>query len=596
MVEIQSTSLAKDVPWPDTGQMDITSTIRAHKWVVVLAVWFACVVALVSAWFVCRSTDGAASLPHWFVWMAAQTGSVLYIDPALKERVQISRLLVIVTALALGAVGLVERRRLARALSELWNYESYPVNLAVFRVVVFWQIYKICDFPFIQRLAMLPAGLQYPPQTGLLGAWARWPLHTLSPDAIGVLGVAMKYAAITAAIGLFSRTSAGVVCFVFLVAWSRLQWYGKVDHLHHLLWFALLLALSPSGDALSVDGLIRRVRRGSRGGTASFEKARRYGAPLAISMVLMGVIYLFPGLWKICRSGLDWALSDSPRQMMQLEWKFYGDWLPVFRFDQHPLLYKTAAMGTMLFELSFLFLLLGRRARYVAAVLGVGFHLMTYYVLNIGFESLRDCYVIFLNWRGLLDWVERRVSRALLLRALPARALARREATDNAGVVRGRVPMVLGVVGLVLIVGNIWVGAIRAMDGWPLACYPPFDGLSEPSYRTIRIVVTLDDGSNRTIVADDYRTTFRNRWNNLLQQILDNPSEGTRRRQLTLVWQVLATKQDWVARAQKVRFITVRSFVDPSLWKQEPDDEQLLYEAPVERTVRTEAQLRPLRY
>ena len=147
-----------------------------------------------------------------------------------------------------------------------------------------------------------------------------------------------------------------------------------------------------------------------------------------------------------------------------------------------------------------------------------------------------------------------------------------------------------------LIAGNIWAGAIRAMEGWPLACYPPFDGLSEPSYRTMRIVVTLNDGSSRTIVADDYRTTFRNRWNNLLQQILNNRNETQRRRQLTLVWQVLATQQDWVARAQKVQFITVRSFVDPSLWKQEPDDEQLLYEAPVERTIGSDARARAVPY
>ena len=282
--------------------MDIKSAIRAHKWVVVVAVWCACVVALLYAWVVCHSPDGAASLPHWFVWIAGRTGTVVYPDPLLTLRVQISRLLVIATAVALAAVGVVERPRLARALSELWNYESYPLNLAVFRIVVFWQIYKICDFPFIQRLAMLPAGLQYPPQTGLLGAWARWPQHTLSPDAIGVFGVAMKYAAVAAAIGLFSRTSAAVVCFVFLVAWSRLQWYGKVDHLHHLLWFALLLALSPSGDALSVDWLMARLRKLGQQWTPP-GKARRYGAPLAISMVLMGVIYLFPGFGRSAAPG-----------------------------------------------------------------------------------------------------------------------------------------------------------------------------------------------------------------------------------------------------------------------------------------------------
>ena len=526
-----------------------------------VVLWLISIVLLLAMWFECRDPHVVVRIPELFRRIARLTGGVIYEDPALALRIQLTRMMVIITALTGAIIAVLERDRLRNAVGSLVNRASDPLNLSVFRIVVFWQILDICDFDFISRLATLPTGLQYPPQTSIpavsfLRHFALWPVHTVSPALIGHAGVLMKWATIAALVGLFSRTSATVVCILFGFIWSRLQWYGKVDHYHHLFWFALLLATSPCGDVLSVDWIIGKVR-----GKQTPGPGQQYGRPLGFAMILMGVIYLFPGLWKTCRSGLDWALSDSPKFMMYQEWRLYGDWLPWFRYDQHPWMYHAGALGTMLFELSFLFLLLGRRSRYVAAAMGVSFHLMTNFTLNIGFESLRNCYTVFVDW---------------------ARIIKRRVQIPTPSASFWQVGRATAAVGIILVAGNLWAGGMRAMDGWPLACYPPFDGLTPQYYRTLRMQLTFKDGTTKTIAPDDYRTLFRNRWSNLLQRILDTRDERDRSARLHLIWQVLATTDPLIANARHVQFSSVRTFLDPRRWSEPPDDKRLLYEADIE--------------
>ena len=188
--------------------------------------------------------------------------------------------------------------------------------------------------------------------------------------------------------------------------------------------------------------------------------------------------------------------------------------------------------------------------------------------MNIRFESLRNCYVVFVPWSRLVsrfaEWTGwKRAAPGVLHPASQAR------------------PLATAALGGLLVAGNLWAGATRAVEAWPLACYPPFDGLSQDHLRTLRIHVTMADGSERTLAADDYRDTFGNRWNNLMQRILNNRDEAKRAKQLTLVWNVLAHNAKWVLDARQVRFVSSRVFVDPARWKA-PDDIRVLLETPVQ--------------
>ncbi len=221
----------------------------------------------------------------------------------------------------------------------------------------------------------------------------------------------------------------------------------------------------------------------------------------------------------------------------------------------------------MLFEISFLFLLLGRRLRYAAAILGLGFHGMTGWVMNIHFESLRNCYVIFAPWGQIAERIAPFGRHKLA--ALP-----------QLHIPEARAAAVIAI-GAMLVMGSAAAGARRIVDGWPFACYPPFDGLANDHLRTLQIQATLADGSVRIIQADDYRDTFGNRWNNLLQRILENRDRQRRDRQLSAVWGVLAGGAPWGAEARRVRFVTARTYVDPSRWRERPDDPMVLLDVPI---------------
>ena len=90
------------------------------------------------------------------------------------------------------------------------------------------------------------------------------------------------------------------------------QFFGKIDH-YHLLWYSLLIvSVSNSGNSLSVDNWMKKISQ------INHDKAIQFGLPLKIIMLLIGITYLFPGVWKITFSGLEWAFSNN------LKYKLYS--------------------------------------------------------------------------------------------------------------------------------------------------------------------------------------------------------------------------------------------------------------------------------
>src|SRR6185503_10810221 len=101
-------------------------------------------------------------------------------------------------------------------------------------------------FDYVARIAALPDGLQFPPATtipaiGPLRALEYWPRHLLTPEQVQIAGMVMVAACVTGILGIFSRTSMLVVALTLFYGWGTIQWYGKIDHHHHVLWFALVL-------------------------------------------------------------------------------------------------------------------------------------------------------------------------------------------------------------------------------------------------------------------------------------------------------------------------------------------------------------------
>ena len=334
-----------------------------------------------------------------------------------------------------------------------------PYNLAVFRIAVCAIFFTTTEWRLAPLWSAFPAALRVTPE-GL--AWAARVVPISPAIARAAQGVFVA-AAGCGLLGLFTRPAlaAMTASAAYLFALSQLT--GSVLHDMHLLWFGALLGASPSGDVLSLDAW--RARR--RGTPLPSSPSRAYAWPLVTARALLGLIYFFPGFWKLAGSGEAWIFSDNLRN--QMYWKWYEhDWTPALRIDSSSALCHLCALGVVAFELSFLPLSSWRRSRPFAAIAGFIFHLATEALMRIGFFALWGTYVILFDWAWLEERDPSRATRPLG-RAWPLGAL---------------------------LVGAVFVqGARGAVQAWPFACYPTFQTLAGAEITDVVATASFHDGS-----------------------------------------------------------------------------------------------------
>jgi predicted DCC family thiol-disulfide oxidoreductase YuxK len=322
----------------------------------------------------------------------------------LKLKYQLALLL---TAATLIVVPLLLRRRAPSFLRKFFSTPTDAVNLALFRIIFFLLViyfYFTLDVPWYSR--MPPEFLFPPPGLGWLAA--HLPISEAFAHTASILFLLCCFAGL---IGLFTRASLilGLIFGIYVLGIP--QFYGKINHYHHLLWFMAILSVSPCADMLSCDALMAARKRADRGVTDPPKPSLAYSLPLRFIWLLMGAIYFSSGFWKVWTGGYRWAFSDNLRNIMYNEWMGYGDWRPIFRLDQYPFLYKFAALSSMLFEVSFIFLIFFPLLRRLAAIGGIVFHNMIYLATRINFYALYICYASFVNWYWLFRSAGRRLFR-----------------------------------------------------------------------------------------------------------------------------------------------------------------------------------------
>jgi predicted DCC family thiol-disulfide oxidoreductase YuxK len=293
-----------------------------------------------------------------------------------------------------------------RLLTAFLATPASPVNLALFRVVLFWTLLHSYSLSTLVWFTRLPADLRVPPY-GL--EWVL-PYLPMTRTAVIVTSQLLGVFSFTAMIGLFTRTSALLAMVLALYVLGVPNFYGKVNHSsHQLIWFAAILAASRCGDALSCDAAIAAWRRAGRGVIDPPAPSTLYALPLRLVWLLMGLIYFFPGFWKLWNVGIDWALTDNLKLYLYRRWVLLDGWTPSFRIDRYPALYQLGGLGTMLFEVSFLFLILFPRLRLAAAFGGLAFHNILDRLMRIPFRPLQRCYVAFFDWDAILRFLGRRM-------------------------------------------------------------------------------------------------------------------------------------------------------------------------------------------
>jgi len=228
----------------------------------------------------------------------------------------------------------------------------------------------------------------------------------------------------------------------------------------------------------------------------------RYGSPLRLMWLLLGLIYLFPGLWKFVLAGSAWVFGDQLRDILFFMWfEQSGGWRATIVVDQHPLLYRAMAAAAITFELGFVCMVFTRWRRWLAVV-GLGFHAGVYALMTIPFASLAACYLMLFDHSRWMTALSRR------FRTWRSACWPVSHEPKNAGVAPYEAPLLFRTeeraraqwaVGLVLIGGNICMGCL-GRDGWPFTVYPRFANSVLAPHVQKPLIVIHDEAGRETKV------------------------------------------------------------------------------------------------
>ena len=222
-------------------------------------------------------------------------------------------------------------------------------------------------------------------------------------------------------IGLFSRVSAVLALFVALAYVGRLpgSLFG-LDQTNCML--ALYLAISPCGDAYSVDRWLQSRKAGT---VLPIRQSWTANVAIRLIQVHMCIIYLFAGIAKL--TGQAWwdgtalwmAFGNMEYQSMDMTW--LAEWPRVINLMTHV---------TIAWELSYMFLVWPRLSRPVVILLAIPLHMGIAICLGMVTFGLA---MLIGNLAFVSPWLVRRVfSRGHLEQSRGGEAAASIPATKSA--------------------------------------------------------------------------------------------------------------------------------------------------------------------
>lgn len=383
------------------------------------------------------------------------------------------RVCALAVTLALVALAVRERRRLLPWLRDYFLAPTSPATLGLLRFVLFALLWNATRTASPEWHAALPAVLRAPP--------FGWDLLGDAPFHPEVAERAQELLLVTSAaatLGLFTRVTVPLSALLAVYVFGLPQCFGKVNHGSHARMLAMLaLSFAPCGDALSLDSLLRRLA-----GRAAAPPSAAYTLPVRAVWLLVGTTYLFPGAWKLLQSGDLWLTGEQLRHELYRRWGAAPDFRPLFRPDEHPWSLPLLGAGTLVFELGFIFAMLERRARILAALGAVGFHLGVAAVMGIRFPPYVPLLVLIEvpeRWRAF----GARLSERLLAGLQASRPFPRR-----------RLGAPLVACGVLLVAQT--VAGLTKTSSWPISVYPTFAARKasvETRQKRVRIVLETKD-------------------------------------------------------------------------------------------------------
>jgi hypothetical protein len=432
-----------------------------------------------------------------------------------------------------------------------------PLPLALLRVAVAAVILASPEPQTALLVSQRAADLRIAPE-GLTWLGTIVPL---TPAGVLLAHGVLRGAGVLLLLGALTRLSAVLALASFVYLFGAAQLTGTVLHDMHLGWMLVLLAVGPAADVLSIDAWAQ-----GRPPLAA-PPTRAAGVSLTFARLLLGLVYVFPGLRKITVGGGEWIASDNLRNQMWFKWFEAGGIVPWPRIDRSAFLCSTAAVAVIAFECGFLFFALSKRKRWVAIAGGLLFHASVQHFLYVRFTSLWALYVALLDGDALMTTLRRWAPGRRLLSPSPA-----------AEEPRARAVWPIAIAGSALALGVLVQGARGKTQSWPFACYPTFEDLAPSTIVDLAIEAEVP-GETRHVLrpsparpAADWGMTWR---------LLGLYGDGVVPARLEAYAQDLAARDGegaMLARAARVRFFAERYDLDPARYGAAPVERRVVYE------------------
>lgn len=283
-----------------------------------------------------------------------------------------------------------------------------PFNLAIFRVVLFLTTWVAVEAHAEQLrfLASLPADVRFrPPLLIPLQDWV-----TPTPETVGAAIWAVRAVCALGILGALTPVMLGLSLLLSVYLLGFLWFFGINRHIYHVLPIVHMVMLcARCADVLAIDAVWRAAKRADAGEVRPPANHARYGVPLRLVWVVIGIAYFFPGLWKLLMAPWAYASGENVRTLM---WAAWLDFDPPFRIDQYGILMSLGGVGVLVFELGWVFIVFWRAMRPLLAAAGVAFHQMTLLFMDIPFHALCAMYASIIDWAGLSRWLSRRIGCA----------------------------------------------------------------------------------------------------------------------------------------------------------------------------------------
>ena len=269
-----------------------------------------------------------------------------------------------------------------------------PFALGVVRSIVHGTFLISILLTSFSALGSLPPTILRPTGVMQLLPWSFYD-QLQAPSGILILKTLMVVSLVLSTIGFGTIISTKTSLVLVVFYQGLLRSFGHFNHDEMIaVYFMIVLAFTPCGDAFSIDSRMRKTTRE--------RPAFAYAYPILLMQLLLAWVYFSSALIKIRVAGLKYLSADNLPALAifhSLDNLHDTSFKIAFMLPQVKQYLPFAVALVLIWELLFPLAIFFQRLRWWILGIGVAFHIATLFVMNIFFPHQLAMYLVFINWK-----------------------------------------------------------------------------------------------------------------------------------------------------------------------------------------------------